>query len=131
VESALIEVEDNMNLIITFIVAWIVNAIALAATAAIVPGVRVKGAGGAVLGAFALGIIALIVKPVLTFLSLPFILLTLGLFYLIVISLCFWLAAALVPGFEVDGLGSGFLGALVLTLVNWLLSFVTTTNAWW
>lgn len=120
-----------MNTIVAFIVTWLINAVALGLTAALVPGVRIRSAGGALWGALAIGFVAFLVKPVVTFLSLPFLILTLGLFYLVVLAFCFWLAGKFAPGFEVDGLGAGFLGALVLALVNWAASFFITAPAWW
>lgn len=120
-----------MNYLIALLAAWVVNAVALALTASLVPGVRVDGFKGAMIGALGIGLSAMLVKPVVTFFSIPFLLLTLGLFYFIVIAFCFWVAAKLAPGFEVDGLGSGLIGAAVLTLVNWGLGFVVATPTWW
>jgi len=120
-----------MNTLIAFLITWIVNALALWATGALVPGVRIKSFGGALWGALAIGFVAFLVKPLVTFLSLPFLLLTLGLFYLVVIAFCFWLAGLFAPGFEVDGLLPGFLGAVVLSIVNWVAGFFVNTSAWW
>ena len=47
--------------------------------------------------------------------------LTLGLFYLVVNGLAFWLAAALVPGFQVQSAGSAILGALFVSLLSWFV----------
>jgi putative membrane protein len=65
------------------------------------------------------------------FLSLPFLVLTLGLFYLVILTFCFWLAGKIAPGFEVDGALPAFLGALVLALVNWVASFFVSAPTWW
>lgn len=120
-----------MNTLLALLLTWLVNALALWLTAAIVPGVRLKSVSGALLGALAIGFVAFLVKPVVTFLSLPFLVLTLGLFYLVVLTFCFWLAGKLAPDFEVDGPLPAFLGALVLSIVNWTVSFFITTNTWW
>lgn len=120
-----------MTTLLSFIVTWFINALALGVTAALVPGVRIKSASGALLGALAIGFVAFLVKPVVTFLSLPFLVLTLGLFYLVILGFCFWLAGKVAPGFEVDGLLAGFLGGLVLAVVNWLASFFIASPAWW
>ncbi len=124
-------VEVLMNTILSFFITWFVNAIALGATAALVPGVRIRSFAGAMWGALAIGFVAFLVKPVVTFLSLPFLVLTLGLFYLVVLAFCFWLAGKFAPGFEVDGLLSGFLGAVVLAVVNWVASFFILSPSWW
>ena len=120
-----------MNTLLALLLTWLVNAVALWVTAAIVPGVRLKSFAGALWGAAALGFVAFLVKPVVTFLSLPFLVLTLGLFYVVVLAFCFWLAGRLAPDFEVDGLLPAFLGALVLGLVNWVASFFIAAPAWW
>lgn len=120
-----------MNSILALLITWLINAAALWLTAAIVPGVRITKFSGAMWGALAIGFVAFLVKPVVTFLSLPFLALTLGLFYLVVIAFCFWLAGKFAPDFEVDGLLPGFLGAVVLSLVNWAASFFITVPAWW
>ena len=59
-----------------------------------------------------------IVRPVMVLLTLPVTLLTLGLFLFVVNALMFWLAAALVPGFEIGGFGAALLGSLLLTVLN-------------
>jgi putative membrane protein len=120
-----------MNFLLALLLTWLINAGALWLTAAIVPGVRIKSASGALWGALAIGFVAFLIKPVVTFLSLPFLVLTLGLFYLVILAFCFWLAGQFAPGFEVDGLLAGFLGALVLALVNWVASFFIASPTWW
>lgn len=120
-----------MKFLLTFILAWVLNAMALGLAAAIVPGVRVKSVKGAMLGALALGFIATVVAPIVTFLSLPLTVLTLGLFLFVLVGLLFWLGAGLVPDFEVDGCLSGFLGAVVLSLINWGMSLFINYSGWW
>ncbi|MFA5505209.1 MAG: phage holin family protein [Vulcanimicrobiota bacterium] len=120
-----------MTTLLSFLLTWVLNALALGVTAALVPGVRIKSFAGAMWGALAIGFVAFLIKPVVLFFSLPFLLVTLGLFYLVVLSFCFWLAGNFAPGFEVDGLLPGFLGAVVLAIVNWLASFFIASPAWW
>jgi putative membrane protein len=55
-------------------------------------------------------------------LTLPFTLLTLGFFLFVVNAICFALTAALVPGFDLSGFSAAFFGALVVTLVSWVVS---------
>jgi putative membrane protein len=72
-----------------------------------------------------LGVITSFVKPVLKVLSLPFILLTLGLFLLVINALLLlltgWVAGRLGVGFHVDGLWTAVGGAIVITLVTWVV----------
>ena len=120
-----------MDTILLFLTAWLLNALALGVTAAIVPGVRIKNWKAAFFGALAIGLVSLIVKPIAVFFSLPFLVFTLGLFYFILMTFLFWLASIVTPGFEVDGFFSGLAGALILSLVNWGMSFFTTASTWW
>lgn len=109
-----------------FIVHWAVVAIGLAAAAYLVPGVTVASGSALAVGALVLGFVNAVVKPILTLLTLPITILTLGLFYLVVNAAAFALAAAVVPGFSVAGLGSAVLGALVVSLVSWFVGAFAT-----
>jgi len=101
------------------------NAIALYATAYVVPGITFVGnwvnllVGGAIFGLF-----NLIVKPIATFISLPLLILTLGLFYFVLNGILLWVAARFIPGYAVNGLWAGILGAIVITVVNWVVGAV-------
>jgi len=103
------------------IVRVLVNAVALYATT-FVPGITWKGdlirlvIAGAILGLF-----NLIVRPLAMLLSLPLLIVTLGLFYFILNGILLWLAQFVLPGYAVSGLVAGILGALVMTLVNWVI----------
>ena len=103
------------------IVRILVNAIGLYATT-FVPGIGWKGnlvqliLAGAILGLF-----NLIVRPLAMLLSLPLLIVTLGLFYFILNGILLWLAQFVLPGYAVSGLVAGILGALVMTLVNWVI----------
>ena len=68
--------------------------------------------------ALVLGFVNAVVRPLMVLLTLPFTILTFGLFLLVVNALMLWLVAALVPGIRVQGFGSALLGSLVLTLLN-------------
>jgi len=63
------------------------------------------------------------VKPIMVILTLPFTIVTFGLFLLVVNALVFWLASLFVPGFEVDGFGPAFVGALFLSILNLLVAW--------
>ena len=104
-----------------FFLHWLVTAAALAAAAWLLPGVRVTSPMALAVAALVLGFVNAIIRPILVILTLPITLLTLGLFYLVVNGLAFGLAAAIVPGFSVDGLGWAMLGALVVGLLSWFV----------
>ena len=108
----------------SFLAHWIVLAVALWVTTQLVPGVTVSGWGALAVGAAVLGVVNTVVRPVLTFLTFPITILTLGLFYFVVNGAAFGLAAALVPGFDVGSFLSAILGALVTGLAAWMVGAV-------
>ncbi|MBI1283138.1 MAG: phage holin family protein [Thiobacillus sp.] len=101
---------------------WILNAVALLAVTYLLPSIQVSGFGAALLAALVLGFINTLVRPVLAILTLPITLLTLGVFYLVLNGLLFWLASALIPGFNVAGFGSAVFGAILYGVIAWALS---------
>ena len=105
-----------------FLMRLALNGIAIVIAAWFVPGVHVTGFAPALIAGVLLGFVNAIVRPLLLILTFPFTLLTLGLFIFIVNAICFGLTAAMVPGFNLDGFLAAFLGALVVTIVSWLLS---------
>ena len=107
-----------------FLIRLIVNAIALIAVAYIVPGVHVSGYVGAIVAALILGIVNAVLRPILFFISLPLEILTLGLFTLVINALLFWLVGVLNIGLTVNGFWPAFWGALVMTIVSWILSML-------
>lgn len=86
------------------------------------PGVDLASFPVAFAAAIAIGFVNGIVKPVLTILSFPLTLLSLGGFLLVLNGICFWLAAAFVPGFQVNGLLAFLFGPILLSLVNAFLN---------
>src|SRR5206468_1603309 len=109
----------------SFFVHWFITAVALAVTTHLVASIQVTSAAPLLAGALVLGLVNAFVRPVLTVLTLPLTLMTMGLFYLIVNGVAFGLAAAVVPGFSVSSFGGAILGALIVSLVScglgWLL----------
>ena len=104
------------------LVVWLLNALALLAVAYLMPSIEVSGFGGALITAAVIGLVNMLVRPVLVLLTLPVTLLTLGLFILVINGLLFFGVGALLEGFEVQGLWSGILGALLYSLVSWALT---------
>jgi putative membrane protein len=114
-----------------FLVRLIVNAAALWVAAQLVPGFVITGVTPLILAALVLGLINAIVRPVLVILTLPLTLVTLGLFLFVLNAFCLWLTSRLVPGFEVQTFGSALLGALVISVVSWILTaFVSDAGRW-
>jgi putative membrane protein len=96
------------------------NAFALWVTQALVPGITFRGSIVTLIIAGAIwGLFNLIVRPIAMILSIPLLILTLGLFYFVLNGILLWLASFFLPGYQVNGIVSGILGALVMTVVNW------------
>jgi len=105
-----------------FIIRLLVNAVALVIVAYVLPGVHVASFSAALVAALILGIVNALLRPVLVLLTLPVVILTLGLFTLVINAFTFYLVAHLGLGLTVDGFGSALIGALVLTIVSYVLS---------
>jgi putative membrane protein len=112
-----------------FLLRLLLNGLAIMVAAWFVPGVRLAGVVPAIVAGVILGFVNTLVRPVLLLLTLPFTLLTLGLFIFIVNAVCFALTAALVPGFDLSGFLAAFFGALVVTMVSWLLNALLADNS--
>jgi putative membrane protein len=97
----------------------LITALAVLFAARIIPGIRVKSFGSAVVFAVVLAVITVVLKWALVFISFPLIALTLGLFLLVINGFLFWLADKVVDGVEVDGFGSAVLGSMVTTAITW------------
>ena len=97
------------------------NGAALYLAAQIVPGITYQGGlGYLLLAGLVVGLVNLLVKPLVTFFSLPFVLITLGLFYLVINGFMLKIADWLLSGLEVRGFVAAILGGLVIAVVNWI-----------
>ena len=103
------------------ILVWLLSAVALMAVAYLIPGVQVNSFKSALLAAVIIGLINSLLRPVLAFISFPITVLTLGLFYLVLNGLLFWLAGSLIRSFRVEGFWSGVFGAITYGIINWAL----------
>lgn len=103
---------------------WFGLALSLMFVGWIVPGITVFNFKVALIAGAVIALVNLFIKPVLIFLTLPINILTLGLSILIINAVLFMFVAYLVPGIEVDGFWSAFLGALILSLLSIGLSWL-------
>ena len=106
-----------------FLIRWFCTTIAVA-VAAKLTGMTYDGWGSLVCMALFLGIINAFIRPVLLLLSLPFILVTLGFFILVLNALMLRLASSFVWGFHVESFGQAFFGSIIVSIVSWALSAV-------
>jgi putative membrane protein len=100
---------------------WFLSTGSLLIVAFLFPGIEVRGLGTALIAPIVIGLINATLGIVVKIITLPLTLLTLGIFWLIINALMLQLAAAIVPGFYVDGFFSAFFGAIVLSIINTIL----------
>ncbi|MFV0415715.1 MAG: phage holin family protein [Chthoniobacterales bacterium] len=106
-----------------FIIRWLITTVAVFTAAHIIPGISYGNSWLTLLAAsLLLGIINALIRPILLILSIPFILVTMGFFILVINALLLWFVSALLPSFQVDGFWSAFFGAIVVSIVSWLMS---------
>jgi len=114
---------------------WIINGVAVLAAAMIVPGIHLRAASRSAtphdwltlaVVALIFGLANVLIRPILLVLTLPLTIVTLGLFTLVLNALMLlltsWVARVLHIAFRVDGFVPAFLGALIVSVVSFLLS---------
>ncbi len=104
------------------LIRWFLNAAALWLTSTIVKGIEVRGLGALLIAALVLGILNAFLRPIVLLLTLPLNILTLGLLTFVINGIMLQLAAAGVRGFEVHGLWAAIIGALILSIISFLLN---------
>jgi putative membrane protein len=117
---------------VKLLIRWVINALALVAAAFIVPGIVVEDGRGWVVYAVMAVILSLVnalVRPLLKLLTCPLILLTLGLFTLVIDAITLLLASRIATdvfrvGFFVDGFWPAFWGAIIVSLVSVVLNIL-------
>lgn len=110
----------------TLILVWLLNSVALLAVAYLLPGITVASFGSAMMAALVLGLLNMLVKPILVFLTLPITIITLGLFLIVLNALLFWFAGSVLRGFNVAGFWWALAGAVLYSLISGLLSALIT-----
>src|SRR5687767_14975657 len=102
----------------SLLIRWVLNTLALFLVVTVVPNFSYRSWVTLAIAAAVLGLLNAIVRPILFVLTLPFTVVTLGLFLLVLNAIMLELTAWLVPGFDIDGFGWAIVGAFVLTLVS-------------
>lgn len=105
-----------------WIISLAVNTVALLAADWFLDGIFISGFLTALVAALVLGLVNTLIRPVLVMITLPLTFITLGLFIFVINALAFGLAAFLVPGFNVYSFGGAFWGAIITSLVSWVLN---------
>ncbi len=111
------------------ILRWAINAVALWVAITFIPGIHAQGGWISLLGlALIFGFVNALFRPLLKFLTCPLIILTLGLFVLLINTVLFWLSGLIGQyfgiGFTVDGFWPAFFGSLVVSIVSMVLTLL-------
>ncbi len=115
-----------MGFIMRIIVSIIVNGLAIGLTAAILPGIHIEpfGIGALLLLGLVFGIINAIIRPVVSFLSLPITILSLGLFQLVINALLLYLGSLFVSNLKIDNFWWALLGGIVMGIICAILEAI-------
>jgi putative membrane protein len=109
------------------LVNWLLSALSLVIVAHVIRGFQLSGFAAALIAALVIGFVNGTLGFFLKVVTFPLSIVTLGLFWLVINALMLKVAAALVPGFRIDGFLPAFFGAIVLSLVNMVLRSVVAT----
>ena len=119
---------------VRFLIRVVVNALALAVAAWLLGGIEIAGATSTdeavtlVLVALIFGVVNAVVEPIVKILSIPFIILTLGLFLIVINALMLlltdWVSSWFDLGFTVDGFWTAVLGGIIISIATWILEAV-------
>ncbi|NOT34100.1 MAG: phage holin family protein [Candidatus Eisenbacteria bacterium] len=104
---------------------FVVIAAAMLLLSQLLPGFEVTGWVPALLGALVLAFVNTLVKPILFVLTLPFTIITLGLFLFVLNAACLWIASLVVPGFRISNIVTALLASILLSLVGMIWKAVT------
>ena len=103
---------------------WLLNALALLGVAYLVPGIHVQNFLIAAIAAVVIGLANMLIKPILVIFTLPVTIITLGLFIFVINGVLFWGVGHFLPGFEVNTLKAGIIGAFAYCVISWILSAI-------
>src|SRR6266536_2549277 len=112
-----------------FLQRWLIKTVAVRVAAKVVPGIECDSLAGLFVASLLLGIFNALLRPLLFLLSLPLVILTLGLFTLVINALLLYFVGALVKSFAVAGFWPAFWGSLVISIVSLVLNSITGTGS--
>ena len=107
---------------IGFLLRWSINLLALVTAGLLINGIIIQNITAGLLAAGILGIVNAVIRPVVLLLTLPINILTLGLFTLVINAAMLKLVAGLVPGFAIETFGAALFGALLVSVISWILN---------
>src|SRR2546429_7008294 len=110
-----------------FLQRWLITTVAVLVAAHIVKGIRYDTPEGLIVATLVLGLLNAFIRPVLMFLSLPLVVVTLGFFIFIINAVLLYLVGQM-KHFHVDTFGAAFWGGLVISIVSLILNSLTGTG---
>jgi len=105
-----------------FLIRWLITTLAVMGASHVIPGISYNSTETLIGAALLLGIINALVRPVLLLLSLPFIIVTMGFFILVINALLLLFVSAVVPGFHVEGFWNALFAGIIIGIISWILS---------
>ncbi len=105
-----------------FFLRWSINLLAMVIAGSVIPGIKIQSIGMGIIAAGIFGIVNAVIRPVILVLTLPINLLTLGLFTLVINAAMLKLVSDLVPGFVIESFHAAFLGALLISIISWVMN---------
>jgi putative membrane protein len=107
---------------VRFLLRLLLLAASMSLVSLVLPGIHIRDWKALLLAALVVGLANALLRPLLIFFTLPLVLVSLGLFVLVINAGLLYLAAWLVPGFALDGFGWAFLAALLLSVFSFVLN---------
>ena len=105
-----------------FLIRWFITTLAVWGASHIIPGIIYDSTGTLISTALLLGIINALLRPVLLLLSLPFIIVTMGFFILVINALMLLFVSSMIHGFHVAGFWNALFAGIVIGVISWILS---------
>lgn len=110
---------------VKFLQDWAINTLAVLIATVVLPGIGYQEPYQLLLASLLLGVLNAAVRPFLLFIALPLLVVTLGLFLIVINALLLYFVGWIVPGFTIDGFGSAILGALIIGVIGLILNLFT------
>jgi putative membrane protein len=112
------------EMMMRLIIRVLASTLAVLIAARLIPGIEVNGYQAALVAAIVLGLLNVTIRPIIMLLTLPLNLLTLGLFSWVINGFLFWIVGNILEGFKVHDFVAAFLGALLVTLISWIVNLL-------
>jgi putative membrane protein len=123
-----LQANETPHNLLSFFKRWLITTLSVWVAASIVPGIH-STTPGLLLAALVLGLLNAFIRPVMVVLSLPLVIVTLGLFMLVINALLLWSVGLVLKDFHVDSFGAAFWGSLIISLTSLVLNSLTKSGS--